>query len=169
MFEDVDAHVDRAHEGEGEILVGEHGHVQAAGEDGCTFEMPVAAAGWAANPINTGPNGANEGFIRDDALLVIVIIIYGAIGIAGHKLGFEWGLSVTLFPLIILSWTIERMSILWDEEGAHEVDDFWEPITARRGACILEPERFYIFASRERIRIPPHLAAEMLPICESLP
>ena len=50
------------------------------------------------------------------------------------------------------------------EEGAHEVDDFWEPITARRGACILEPERFYIFASRERIRIPPHLAAEMLPI-----
>ena len=58
---------------------------------------------------------------RIAAVLVVVIIIYGAIGIAGHKLGFEWGLSVTVFPMIILSWTIERMSILWDEEGAHEV------------------------------------------------
>ena len=58
---------------------------------------------------------------RIAAVLVFVIIIYGAIGITGHKLGWEWGLSVTLFPLIILSWTIERMSILWDEEGAREV------------------------------------------------
>ncbi|MEP4149071.1 MAG: UUP1 family membrane protein [Halioglobus sp.] len=58
---------------------------------------------------------------RIAAVLVVVIIIYGAIGIAGHKLGFGWGLSVTVFPMIILSWTIERMSILWDEEGAHEV------------------------------------------------
>lgn len=58
---------------------------------------------------------------RIAAVLVFVIIIYGAFGIAGHKLGFEWILKVTLFPLIILSWTIERMSVLWDEEGAREV------------------------------------------------
>ncbi|MEP5569126.1 MAG: UUP1 family membrane protein [Halioglobus sp.] len=58
---------------------------------------------------------------RIAAVLVVVIIIYGAIGIGGHKLGFEWSLSVTVFPMIILSWTIERMSILWDEEGPHEV------------------------------------------------
>ncbi|NMS18895.1 gonadoliberin III, partial [Vibrio parahaemolyticus] len=31
------------------------------------------------------------------------------------------GLSITFFPMIILSWTIERMSILWEEEGAKEV------------------------------------------------
>ncbi len=55
------------------------------------------------------------------AVLVFVIIIYGAIGIAGHKLGFEWGMHVIYFPLIILAWTIERMSVLWDEEGAREV------------------------------------------------
>jgi len=46
----------------------------------------------------------------------------------------------------------------------HDVADFWEPVRARSGHCILDPGRFHIFASRERIRIPPHLAAEMLPI-----
>jgi len=30
-------------------------------------------------------------------------------------------LKITFFPLIILSWTIERMSILWEEEGWREV------------------------------------------------
>jgi hypothetical protein len=58
---------------------------------------------------------------RIASVLVFVIIIYAAIGIAGHKLGFEWGLNVIFFPMIILSWTIERMSILWDEEGPKEV------------------------------------------------
>jgi len=49
-------------------------------------------------------------------------------------------------------------------EGVHDTLDFWEPQHARRGRCILDPGRFSIFASMERIRIPPHLAAEMLPI-----
>lgn len=58
---------------------------------------------------------------RIASVLVFVIIIYAAIGIASHKLGITWGMQVTFFPMIILSWTIERMSILWDEEGGHEV------------------------------------------------
>ncbi|MCX2981397.1 hypothetical protein EYC98_11030 [Halieaceae bacterium IMCC14734] len=58
---------------------------------------------------------------RIAAVLVFVIILYAAIGIAAHKLGFDWGAKVTFFPMIILSWTIERMSILWDEDGAREV------------------------------------------------
>ena len=58
---------------------------------------------------------------RIASVLVFVIIIYAAIGIASHKLGISWGMQVTFFPMIILSWTIERMSILWDEEGGHEV------------------------------------------------
>lgn len=51
-------------------------------------------------------------------------------------------------------------------DGAHDRFDFWESVYARGagGACILDPGRFYIFASRERIRIPPELAAEMLPV-----
>ena len=33
------------------------------------------------------------------------------------KLNFEPGLSVALFPLVILTMTIERVSVLWDESG----------------------------------------------------
>jgi dCTP deaminase len=49
-------------------------------------------------------------------------------------------------------------------EGAHAVHDFWEPVHARDGRCILEPGSFYVFASRERLRVPPEYAAEMLPV-----
>jgi hypothetical protein len=43
------------------------------------------------------------------------------ITIVSYKLGLYNVLSITFFPMIILSWTIERMSILWEEEGAKEV------------------------------------------------
>ena len=36
-------------------------------------------------------------------------------------MGLSEGLKITFFPMIILSWTIERMSILWEEEGPREV------------------------------------------------
>ena len=49
-------------------------------------------------------------------------------------------------------------------ERVHARDDYWEPVHASSGGCILAPGSFYIFASRERIRVPPHLAAEMLPV-----
>lgn len=52
----------------------------------------------------------------------------------------------------------------FSEEGAHDPDLFWEPVRAPGGRCILAPESFYIFASRERLRVPPQLAAEMLPV-----
>ena len=40
--------------------------------------------------------------------------------------------------------------------------EFWEPIRARnRDAYILEANRFHILVSKERIRVPPALAAEM--------
>ena len=40
--------------------------------------------------------------------------------------------------------------------------EFWEPIHDRnRDAYILEANRFYILVSKERIRVPPELAAEM--------
>ncbi|HTF90946.1 MAG TPA: 2'-deoxycytidine 5'-triphosphate deaminase [Planctomycetota bacterium] len=49
-------------------------------------------------------------------------------------------------------------------ESQHDARDFWEPVHAHQGRSILEPGGFYIFASRERVVIPPHLAAEMLPV-----
>ena len=48
--------------------------------------------------------------------------------------------------------------------GAHDRDAFFEPVHAANGRSVLDPGRFTIFASRERIRVPPDLAAEMLPI-----
>lgn len=50
-----------------------------------------------------------------------------------------------------------------DQVNAYEVADFWEPIYARyEEHLILEPEAFYIFASKERCRIPVQYAAEMI-------
>lgn len=48
--------------------------------------------------------------------------------------------------------------------GHYDPFSFWEPIYAQReDFIILEPEAFYIFASKERCRIPDHLAGEMVP------
>lgn len=50
-----------------------------------------------------------------------------------------------------------------DKINHYEVSEFWEPIYAQHDDhMILEPEAFYIFASKERCRIPEHLAAEMI-------
>jgi dCTP deaminase len=51
-----------------------------------------------------------------------------------------------------------------DKIGHYQVADFWDTLYARKDDfMILEPEAFYIFASRERVRIPGSLAAEMVP------
>lgn len=51
-----------------------------------------------------------------------------------------------------------------DRINYYKVSEFWDPIYAQaEDYLILEPEAFYIFASKERCRIPMHLAAEMVP------
>ena len=51
-----------------------------------------------------------------------------------------------------------------DRVGAYRIDDFWDRLPARDGRMILDPGDFYIRASRERLAIPPDLAAEMAPM-----
>lgn len=46
--------------------------------------------------------------------------------------------------------------------AAYDPADYWEPVYAPKGKLIVKPEEFYIFASKERIAIPPDYAAEML-------
>jgi dCTP deaminase len=49
-----------------------------------------------------------------------------------------------------------------DQTGKYEIRDFWERVSAdRHGKLILEPEEFYLLVSRERVRVPARLAAEM--------
>lgn len=58
---------------------------------------------------------------RIATLVVIVVFMIALFSVIGAKLGLQTGMTVTFFPMIILAWTIERMSILWEEEGANEV------------------------------------------------
>ncbi len=54
------------------------------------------------------------------AVLIIVIILMTMITLFSHKLGFTHGLSIALFPMVILAMTIERMSLIWEEKGPSE-------------------------------------------------
>jgi dCTP deaminase len=52
-----------------------------------------------------------------------------------------------------------------DEIGSYRIEDYWDEISARDdGRLILDPQQFYILASKEALHIPPQLAAEMVPI-----
>lgn len=67
---------------------------------------------------------------RLGSILTIVILLMIFISIISHNLGLESGLSIALFPMVILTMTIERMCITWDERGAYEA------ITAGVGSLI---------------------------------
>lgn len=54
------------------------------------------------------------------AILTVVILLMILISVLSQNLGLYAGLSVALFPMVILTMTIERMCITWDERGAYE-------------------------------------------------
>ena len=55
---------------------------------------------------------------RLSAVLIIVVLLMLVISVISHKLGMDTGLSVALFPMVIIAMTIERMSVVWEERGA---------------------------------------------------
>ncbi len=55
-----------------------------------------------------------------------------------------------------------------DRVDGHDPRDFWEPLEARRGELLLDPNEFYILASKGDIEIPVLQAAEMTPIDPSV-
>jgi dCTP deaminase len=56
-----------------------------------------------------------------------------------------------------------------DRIGHYASEEFWEARQqAENKALILEPNDFYILASRERVRVPPDYAAEMVPFDASM-
>jgi hypothetical protein len=54
------------------------------------------------------------------SVLTIVVLLMVAVSLVSQRLGFETGLSVGLFPMVIMTMTIERMSIVWEERGSGE-------------------------------------------------
>ncbi len=69
-----------------------------------------------------------------------------------------------------VGWRAKRHGGLIDLRGIgqHDVHQFWEPLYARGGRLILDPEEFYILASRETVKVAPGKAAEMAPIAPEL-
>jgi dCTP deaminase len=64
-----------------------------------------------------------------------------------------------------VGWKAKRHTDLIDLDkiGHYEPADFWEPIGPQpSGGVILNPDDFYILASKEAVRIPPDHAAEMV-------
>jgi dCTP deaminase len=84
---------------------------------------------------------------------------------------FEGGISVSVDlaasgPNALVGYRAKRHTGVIDVErrAAYEVADFWEPMYARpEGTLILDPDEFYILASKEAVQVPPDYAAEMVP------
>lgn len=91
------------------------------------------------------------------AILTVVILLMIFISVISQNLGLDSGLSVALFPMVILTMTIERMCITWDERGASEaiksgvgslvaaVISYW--------AMSYEPLQYLVFAFPELLLI----------------
>lgn len=57
---------------------------------------------------------------RLTAILITVILFMMLISIFSQQLGFVSGITIALFPMVILTMVIERMCILWEERGPKE-------------------------------------------------
>lgn len=69
-------------------------------------------------------------------------------------------------PLALVGYRARRHTGLIDVErrGGYGVGEFWDPILARADeTLILDPDEFYILASKEAVQVPPDYAAEMVP------
>lgn len=66
----------------------------------------------------------------------------------------------------VIAWKARAHAGLVDVERIRHYDpeEFWEPVAARPGrGIVLNPDDFYILASKEAVSIPPDHAAEMRP------
>ena len=82
------------------------------------------------------------------------------------------GLSVSLLSDDdLIGWRARRHSGLIDVDkvGVLDPHDYFEPMASQKnGFIILDPDEFYILASKESLVIPPAFAAEMTPISPGL-
>jgi hypothetical protein len=91
------------------------------------------------------------------SILTVVIMLMIFISVICQNLGLESGLSVALFPMVILTMTIERMCITWDERGAYSaiksgVGSLVAAVIAY-GAMSYAPMQYLVFAFPELLLI----------------
>ncbi len=66
----------------------------------------------------------------------------------------------------VVGYRAKRHTGLIDVErrAGYAITEYWEPIAARAdNSLILDPNEFYILASKEAVQVPPDYAAEMVP------
>ena len=100
---------------------------------------------WTRAGASSRPVPLDEASIDDDGTLVVRVGLAGRAP-AGWRSAARGGV------------------VEFDREHAHDARDFFEEVRADDGRCILAPGSFHIFASKERLVVPPDHAAEMLPI-----
>ncbi len=118
----------------------------------------------------SGPPG--DSVVEDSQLMNIhnhKPLVYNAAGKipepeirGGLTLGVE---THTDAPHRVIGYKAKKNSAVIDTSrvGKYRIHDFWETIESpREKFLILEPEEFYIFASKERVRVPMDCAAEMV-------
>ena len=74
-------------------------------------------------------------------------------------------------PSEVIAYRAKRNSpaIELDKVNHYSPEDFWDiKYQPKNKALILDPGDFYILASKERVRVPPECAAEMIPIDTSV-
>lgn len=80
--------------------------------------------------------------------------------------------SVHLEPLQdgLIGYRAKRHARVLDLKNirGHKTSDYWEPVYAQDDRLILDPDEFYILASKEFVTIPVDQAAEMAPIAPDL-
>ena len=54
------------------------------------------------------------------AILTATVLVVGLLAVVMENLNINLGLSVSLFPIVILAMTIERAALMWEEAGATE-------------------------------------------------
>ena len=75
---------------------------------------------------------------RLTAVLIIVVMLMVLMSLFSHRLGWEMGLSVGLFPMVILAMIIERMSIVWEERGPADA------LKESAGSALIASLAFYV-------------------------
>ncbi|WP_019623975.1 inactive transglutaminase family protein [Thioalkalivibrio thiocyanoxidans] len=76
------------------------------------------------------------------AVVSVVIMLMLGISILSHQLGFERALALSLFPMVILAMTIERMSVVWEEHGPSDA------ITQGIGSLAVAAAAYGLMANR---------------------
>lgn len=80
--------------------------------------------------------------------------------------GIALSVDLTGDPSGLIGYRAKRHTGLVDVDasGSCALQDYWEPIHRQNeGGLILDPDQFYILASKEAVHVPPTHAAEMVP------